>query len=54
MILVEVWKANGPRCGGRFNLYFFWMYPLAIPFCLTWDLLSWAERALTPRGSDNG
>jgi hypothetical protein len=54
MILVEMWKANRERCGGRFNWYFLWLYPLAVPFSLIWDLLSWAERVLTPQGSDNG
>jgi hypothetical protein len=49
VIVVEMWKINRERCGGRFNLYFFWMYPLVVPFCLMWDLLSWLERSLTPK-----
>lgn len=49
MILIEMWKANRERCGGRFNLYFLWMYPFVVPFCLMWDLLSWLERSLTPK-----
>ena len=38
MITIEMWKANRGRCGGRFNLYFFWLYLLALPFCLVFDL----------------
>ncbi len=52
MIIVEAWKINRSRCGGRFNLYFFWMYFLVIGFALTWDFLEWLERKLTP--SDRG
>ena len=49
MTIVEIWRVNWSRCGGRFNLYFFWMYPLALPFCLTWDFLNWLERSLIPK-----
>lgn len=48
MLLVDVWKINRARCGGRFNLFFFWLYPVALPACFTWDFLSWMERKLTP------
>jgi hypothetical protein len=49
MTIVEIWRFNRSRCGGMFNLYFFWMYPLAVPFCLAWDFLNWLERSLTPK-----
>lgn len=49
MLIVEMWKINRSRCGGRFNLIFFWMYPIAAPFCFMWDFLNWIERALTPQ-----
>lgn len=48
MSIIEMWKINRSRCGGRSNLYFFWLYPAAVPFCLTWDLLCWLERIGTP------
>jgi hypothetical protein len=48
MLIADMWKINRTRSGGRFNLYFFWMYPLAAPFCFMWDLLCWLERAATP------
>lgn len=56
MLLVDVWKINRARCGGRFNLFFFWLYPVALPACFTWDFLSWMERKLTPAdgGSEHG
>jgi hypothetical protein len=49
VIIAEVWNSNRERCGGRFNLYFFWVYPLVLPLALTWDFLNWLERALTPK-----
>lgn len=48
MIVVNMWKTNQSRCGGRFNRYFFWGYPLILPFCILWDFLTWLERRLTP------
>jgi hypothetical protein len=48
MLLADIWKSNRERCGGRFNLYFFWMYSIVIPFCLAWDFMEWLEKALTP------
>lgn len=54
MIIVEAWKINRSRCGGRFNLYFFWLYPLMAPCALTWDFLDWLERVLTPKGKGTG
>lgn len=49
MIIVEVWKSNRTRCGGRFNRYFFWMYLLVSPLILTWDFLEWLECVATPK-----
>lgn len=51
MIIAEVWMVNRSRCGGRFNLYFFWLYIIALPFVpgmFVWDFLRWAERKLEP------
>lgn len=47
MLIVEIWKSNRARCEGRFNLYFFWLYPFTLPLCLTWDFLEFIERKLT-------
>lgn len=49
MIIIELWKSNRERSGGRFNRCFFWMYPLVLPLCLIWDVLEWLEKILTPR-----
>lgn len=43
MIIIEIWKSNRTRSGGKFNRRFFWVYPLVLPLCLLWDLLSWLE-----------
>ena len=48
MIIVDIWNSNRSRCGGRFNLYFFWLYPLCAPMTMAWDFLTWLEHALTP------
>lgn len=44
MIIVEIWESNRARSGGKCNQRFFWLYPLVLPFCLTWDLLCWLEK----------
>ena len=51
MIIVDMWKINRSRCGGRFNLYFFWLYPVVAPL-FVWDFLNWLERRLTPTVRD--
>ncbi len=44
----EVWRLNSNRCGGRFNLIFFWLYPLAVPVLLVPTVLTLVETLLTP------
>jgi len=49
MLIAQVWRSNRARAGGRFNWWFWWVYPLLLPLCVTWDVLGWLERAITPR-----
>jgi hypothetical protein len=45
----EMWRINSARCGGKFNLFFFWMYPIAAAFMLPFTLLCFLEVLLTPK-----
>jgi hypothetical protein len=49
MLIVDVWKSNRKRAGGRYNLVFFWIYPLCLPASLLLDFVDWLERAITPK-----
>ncbi len=44
----KMWKLNASRCGGRFNLFFFWMYPVAAAMLLPFTVLCLIEVLLTP------
>ena len=46
--LPEMWRLNSTRCGGNFNILFFWMYPITAIFLITFTLLCALEVALTP------
>ena len=35
----EIWRINRSRCGGRFNLLFFWMYPAFAVFIAPYTIL---------------
>ena len=35
----EIWRINRPRCGGWFNLLFFWMYPALAVFIAPYTIL---------------
>ena len=41
--LKEMWDLNAKRCGGKFNLLFFWMYPLAAVALLPFTVLCLVE-----------
>ena len=45
--LPEVWEINSKRCGGRFNLYFFWAYPIVAFLQIPFTVLCSIELALT-------
>lgn len=45
----EIWRLNSTRCGGKFNLIFFWMYPPAALMLLPFTLLCLVEMLLTPK-----
>lgn len=42
----EFWRINRPRCGGRFNLMFFWIYPVVAVFLAPYTILCMIEVAL--------
>ena len=41
--LVEMWNLNSTRCNGKFNLIFFWMYPLVAFMLMPFTLLCLVE-----------
>ena len=49
----EIWRLNRPRCGGRFNLMFFWMYPIASTFLAPYTLFCMIHVAFKP-GDQSG
>lgn len=40
----EAWAINRTRCGGHFNLLFFWLYPIAALILLPLTILCLIER----------
>jgi len=42
----EIWRINRSRCGGRFNLLFFWFYPLLAVYITPYTVLCMIEVAL--------
>lgn len=42
----EMWRLNQSRCGGRFNLFFFWMYPALAVFLAPYTVLCLIQAAL--------
>jgi len=43
----EMWALNRSRCSGRFNLFFFWLYPVAAILSMPFTLLCFVEVLLT-------
>lgn len=41
-----MWRLNQSRCGGRFNLLFFWMYPALAVFLAPYTVLCLIQAAL--------
>jgi hypothetical protein len=40
----EMWDLNRSRAGGRFNLIFFWLYPIAAVILLPVTIFCFIER----------
>ncbi len=45
----EVWRLNSSRCKGRFNLIFFWLYPIAALGLIPITILVFIEAAFTEK-----
>ena len=41
----DIWRINRSRCGGRYNLLFFWAYPLVAIFLAPYTVLCMIEVA---------
>ena len=48
----DMWRLNSERCGGKFNLLFWWVYVLLFLPLLPFTLLCLIESALTPNTED--
>lgn len=45
--LPELWCLNSTRAGGKFNMLFFWLYPILLPGMFLLTLLCLIEYHLT-------
>lgn len=43
----DMWRLNSTRCSGKLNLYFFWLYPIAVVFLIPFTILCFIEIVLT-------
>lgn len=48
----EMWILNRDRCSGRFNLFFFWLYPFAAVIVLPFTILCFIEVILTKENAE--
>ena len=51
--LPEMWKINSTRCGGKFNLLFWWIYVISAPFLAFYGILCLFEK-LFEKKENNG
>jgi hypothetical protein len=43
----DMWRLNSKHCDGKFNLYFFWLYPILFVAQIPFTILCCIETALT-------